>query len=105
MSDKAVPETYPWGTPRRWLLPEIETWSPLPELGKWSVPLPSLVGPLKPEYRSRSAPNGFPVFRLPKAGHMNASWLPVKVELNPVKSIAPLPVATTSGPTCCSVTI
>ena len=77
-------------------------------IGDVECPAPETRRPIQAEgTRQQIRPQQlFPVvMRLPKAGHMNATWLPVKRKVSPVKSIAPLPVATTSGPTCCSVTI
>ena len=71
-------------------------------------PLPKFAGPLNTLYTSTdpSPEGGGPVLILPKLGtSVVIKNEPGPKEASPVKLMAPLPFATTSDPTCCSVTV
>lgn len=72
--------------------------------GERGAPLPKLVGPLKPLYSSSFEKLVGPVLITPTLGCTAALAMPKPVPLSPVRSIGPLPVATTLEPTCSSVT-
>src|SRR5262249_52621848 len=80
----------------------MPTWSPLLVLGPNVPPLPKFVGPVNPVYRSDEPDT---MIISPVDGRIPATPFSVEEKVSPVKLMAPLPVATTLDPICCSVTV
>src|ERR1700722_565854 len=80
----------------------IPTGSPLALQAKSPPPLPKDPGPVNPVY-TPSVEDG-PVNIAPESGEIKAAAPEGKLKPRPVRSIGPLPVATTSVPSCVSVT-
>ena len=98
LSDKRIPEMYPFGTISSSKAP-IPTRSPLPLSANFTKPLPKSVGPLNPSYRSKEVKLVGPVKICASLATISARPL-VKVmpKFSPVKSMAPLSGRYNVGP-------
>src|SRR5215470_13786298 len=82
----------------------MPTKSPLLVLGKKDPPGPKLVGPLNPPYAGTFTLD-CPAFITPLPATIPAAGATLNSRVSPVKLTAPLPVTTTSDPTCFSVIV